>query len=587
MIRLFGALLLLLLAAGCTDWDAKGGSTTSVQTTGPSGYLGDASGQGDGSLQHWDTWEPPLADAVSTPDAATADTGPVYDWDALPADATPALADAGPADVPQVYSFDGKGDFVGWPDLPPPPPDVQPDVQADDAFDAFDGAEDATAAGDTGDTGDDASDGTDLDAVEPADAVTADDAQIVDAAQPDGVVDATQPDDTAINGDAYQPGGGCPGAFACPCSLDSDCESGSCANLGGGTLQCTVACANSQSCPSGLTCSEVLNASGDPWMVCLLITADAGPADTVDDAADAVGDSTTDLPDVVEDSLPTDVVSDTLSDAVADLSSEDQNAADATLLPDGAAAPDWQGYGDISYPDGADIYGGAVGSCLSMYMLQIDTCGDTHPSAACIDGVVGDGSLYAQAMFQPLQQCEKAACIDLCATATDKTCMEQCITKYCAPQFFACTSNAAIGASSCSDAWKCAQDYPGKFLTISAKCYAATSAVGQQQFSSVISCVSQPQSTSCVPEIATCFGANAAGIENCGATSSCMGACNGDQYCSWSCLGKASPQAVALVDAMWTCSLQKCKPKCNGAEPCQTDCLKSDCQQQLVKCLVN
>ncbi|MBI5609704.1 MAG: hypothetical protein HY902_12600, partial [Deltaproteobacteria bacterium] len=124
-------------------------------------------------------------------------------------------------------------------------------------------------------------------------------------------------------------------------------------------------------------------------------------------------------------------------------------------------------------------------------------------------------------------------------------------------------------------------------LTISAKCYAAANSTGQQQFSGVISCASKPQTASCVPQIATCFGASPAGTENCGTTSACMNACNGDQYCAWSCLGKASPQAVQLVDDVWTCSVQQCQPKCAGAEPCQTDCLKSACQQQLVKCLVN
>ncbi|MBI5608728.1 MAG: hypothetical protein HY902_07590, partial [Deltaproteobacteria bacterium] len=449
--RLILALLLAATAAACTDWDAKGGANAYVQTTGPAGYAADASGQSDGALLHWDTWQAPPVDAVASADAATADTEPTYDWDALPADASAGTADAGPADVPQVYSFDGKGDFVGWPDIPPPPPDVPLDAQ-DSAEDAADGGVD--------DGGDD---GTDLDAVEPVDAAPSDNSPW---------------DDTGVPADAFPPdASACPGGFGCPCTAGADCDSALCVNLGGSSLQCTSQCTSA--CPAGLACTVIVFPGGDWILGCLLPEPDAGPADTapdatVDDTADAstdpqdqagdsatddvppndrgggdtpdeMGDSSTDLPDVAGDSVPGDALADTVGDSIADSSAQDQNAGEVTLLPDGAAAPDWQGYGDLVWPADADVYAGAIGSCLSMYLYQNESCGDTHPSAACIDSILVDGSLYAQAMFDPLRQCEKAACVDQCASATDKTCMEQCITKYCAPQFFACTSNAMAG----------------------------------------------------------------------------------------------------------------------------------------------
>lgn len=534
------ALGIVLVAPACTDWQQEGGAAAPyVQSFGPAGLAADTTGTtatvgAASGLVHWDTWSAPDAESGAGQDgaavlfdtapldgAAPGDSAQLADIATETADAEPtedgglaadqAGADAAgvkdtTADTATPYTFDGKDDFVGWPELAPPK-DL---AGAEDAQDAVEPDVSATD-------------------VEPADAEPAD----------AGMPDATQADAEQQDGQL------------------TDVATQDAAWLDVGAVDVILP-------------DDTLVDTG---------SADAsGPDSSIDDSGQV------DAGIVDAGIVDAGIVDIGIADASASDSADSQ---DALTLPDGAALPDWQGYGDVPWSGDADVYGGAIGSCLSMYLYQNETCGDSHPTAACIDSILVDGSLYAQFMFDPLRQCEKLACVDLCASATDKKCMEQCIAKYCTPQFFACTSNGAVGTQGCADAWKCAQAYPEKFLTISAKCYAATSPLGQQQFSSVISCVTQPQKTSCVPEIATCFGAGPQGTEGCGTTANCMNACNGDQYCAWSCVGKATPQAVSLLDGVWGCSVQKCTPKCGGAEPCQGDCLKSDCQQELVKCLVN
>lgn len=469
-----GLLAALVGLSACTDWDEAGGSLgPQLQSGGGATGLADATATTDGGLSYLETWQPPPVDAAS--DATVLADSVAVDDVAEPADATPAaLADVvTPPDV-TVYTLDGKGDFVGWPDSP---------------------AADATATAGDGSTTD------------------------------DGAADSSMGDGAVVDGG------------------DPSSDGGVASDAGGGVADA---------------------GSG----------ADAGGADggaSIDDGG-------------------------ALSDAavVADASSIDGGgadgevaAADVPTLPDGAALPDWQGYGDLPFADGADIFGGAINSCLALYLYQAESCGAVNPTASCIDAAAKEGSLYAQFLFEPLQQCEKAACVDLCQGASDKSCWEQCIAKYCPAQFFACTSNAQQGNQSCGEAWTCASAFPDKLLTISSKCYAAASQAAQLQLSAVVSCITAPQTASCVPEIAACYGGGQAADASCAASLQCLGACNGDQACSGACFGKASPAAVQLLDAAVACLNLQCAPQCQGDKACQDACAATTCKNQFAACAAN
>lgn len=511
---------LALLSAACTDWNSDGRGGPWVQSSsGPAGSQAGSDAAATAGLKVWDTWKAPEADASpdASPDAGTSDADEAIDsYEPATADsADGAIADAGLSDTDDggvTYTLDGKGDFVGWPELPVdvPPPDtaVEPDAFGDSEADTqADGEADA---------------GVDTQADSEADTS----------------VD-TQADVEADSGVDTQ--------------ADSEADAG-------------------------------LDTQAD-------VEADAGfdaqfDADP-DTGVDAQVDTEADISADTQGDTQVDADLDALADAQPD--SGVDAAADAGSLPDGAMAPDWQGYPELPYSADADIYGGAIGSCLSIYLYQQEFCGVNNPTAACIASVAKDGSLFAQFQFEPLRECQTAVCTDLCAAATDKACMEGCIVNYCAAPFLACTSNGAQGGQSCSDAWKCSKQYPDKLLTISAKCYSAASPVAQQQFSAVIGCVGQPQSKACITEVAACFADPAAPTQSCSATLACMNGCNNEEICNFTCLGQANAQAVSLIDDIWTCQLNVCVPKCAGsADPaCTDDCLKNECQSQLVQCLVN
>jgi hypothetical protein len=517
---------LALLSAACTDWNSDGSGGPWVQSS--SGSAGADQGPdaaGTAGLKAWDTWKAPEVGADASPDAgADAGTGDAEEaidsYEPATADtADGALADTGLADTDDAaatYTLDGKGDFVGWPELPVdvPPPDtaVEPDAFADSEADA--------PADTEADIGVDAQADTEADIGVDAQADVEADAGV--DTQADVEADAGVDTQADIEADA---------------GFDTQAD----------------------------------------------VEADAGVDAQVDTEADTSVDTQVDTQ--VDADL--DALADAQPDAVAD--SGGDTAADGGSLPDGAMAPDWQGYPDLPYSADADIYGGAIGSCLSMYLYQQEFCGVNNPTADCIASVAKDGSLFAQFQFEPLRECQTAVCTDLCAAATDKACMEGCIVNYCAAPFLACTSNGAQGGQSCADAWKCSKQYPDKLLTISAKCYSAASPVAQQQFSAVIGCVGEPQSDVCITEVAACFADPASPTQSCSATLTCMNGCNNDEICNFTCLGKANAQAVSLIDDIWSCQLNLCVPKCAGsADPaCTDDCLKNECQSQLVQCLVN
>ncbi len=540
--------------ASCTDWDAQGGATGPKVVGGldPKSLdpTGDRGVGGDGGPTPYRTWQAPDAasakdsqDAGSTGDAGATDAS-VASVDATPTDAAapdtlddaapfeviviepdggPAGEDAivaievGPDDAVKdatsdgsstdvsVYTFDGKADFGGWPDLAvleTAPIDAGPQADGDPAdpgLPPLDGGADTMPEPDLvlppDDVGQDAAPG---DATSPDDVASADGGS-ADAAQPDGA----GPDSSAPDG-----------------------------------------------LPSDISISDVAVNDVGPN--------DAGVTDTAGDGSGA-------------------------TDASSDASSADNG------LPDGIIVPDWQGYpSDLPYAADADIYGGPIGSCLSLYLYQQESCGTDHPTAECINKVAKDGSLYSQFLFEPLQTCETAVCTQLCTQATDKSCMEQCIGKYCTTQFLACTSNASIGSANCASTWTCSQQYPDKLLTISAKCYANASFPAQKQFAAMISCSAQPQSSSCIPQVAACY-ATGPGTASCSETITCTQACNGDQTCANQCIAKGTDQTVSLLDALLSCQLKTCNPLCKGSSDpkCGDLCMQDKCKTELISCITN
>ncbi len=268
------------------------------------------------------------------------------------------------------------------------------------------------------------------------------------------------------------------------------------------------------------------------------------------------------------------------------------DAPDASVGPDAGVSidvnsPDWQGYEDLVVPPGVDINAGALASCSEMYLYQKDKCG---PNALpdCVASMQNAGSVYANYRFAPLAECEKAVCSPMCATVSNDKCLENCIGKYCANQFFSCIANGASGTASCADTFACsnAPDIKGKMWSIAVSCLATASPTAQQQFAGLIGCVTQPQTQTCIPLLAACYG-DGSGQASCAETLSCSGACNGVDTCSNACIGQASPSAVTVLDALWSCVQTVCVPQCNGDKACQDQCLAAQCKQQLGACIAN
>ena len=260
------------------------------------------------------------------------------------------------------------------------------------------------------------------------------------------------------------------------------------------------------------------------------------------------------------------------------------STADATV---DVNAPDWQGYGDLIVPPGVDINAGALASCSEMYLYQKDTCGP-NASADCVASMQTAGSPYANYRFEPLAACESLVCSPLCMVAGSDKCLEDCIGKYCAAQFFSCIDNGASGSASCADTFACsnAADIKGKMWSIAVTCLAKASPAAQTQFAGLIGCVTQPQTKTCIPELAACY-ADGSAQATCSQTLTCMGGCNGVDTCSNACIGKATPVAVSLIDDFWTCATTQCTPQCGGDKTCQDACFASKCNKQYAACIAN
>ncbi len=465
------------------------------------------------------------------------------------------------------------------------------------------------------------------------DDVTSTDAAGIDASFDSGKDGLIAPDGVLDSANA------CSGSnrpIGCDCASSQQCASGLCVN-GPNGLVCSPTC-KTVDCPSGWECVA-------PALVCKqladAVIADAGTTDTAADTAQVNDGATLDAQDndgVAVDAAPTDVqltdvgvldgdlgdgwlfdialdsnppldaddatvadvndavtdadvvqpdgqLTDALTDAVSDTGDDVNDAAD--IDTDGLTGLDWVGYPDAIYPDDADIYGGAINSCLSLYLYQQETCGHTNPTAACIDSVASQGSLYANYLFEPVRACEDAYCVDLCATAVTETCMSDCVGKHCPNQFLSCVSNDQHGTADCQATFSCAMGYPGKLLTIGAKCYANGTLDAQLQVGGLISCETKPNTQSCFQAIGNCYDQGAAATNTCMQTVNCTQACGSAQECVWTCLGKANPAGRKAIDALGNCLVTVCGPKCNGDQTCQNACLGTDCAAQFSACMAN
>lgn len=635
MLRLLqnlGAISLALALVACTDWDAKGGAQEPVLSSVPgNGNLGLDDAQ-SGGIKPWETWLPPgtapydagttlfedlgAADGESSDilalsdDASAVDAGtdaPVIEVTVVDAEgpdvediqnaadtavadliaADGEVGDSGPDIDPacagknrplgcycSASSQCGSGLCVygptglvcgvscktfgcpgGWVCTPPalvcipaPLPDVAPDVPIQSDLGSIDGGgQDST----------------------PADGIASDIA-VIDAPVADAPVGDSGPSDGGLAVCNV------PGSPYCPCNLNVDCQSGVCLSGTSGGY-CAPTCVDK--CPDGFVCKAVLAGGNDIVFVCSQIAADA-QADAVSEIGDdaAIGDAQ--VSDVDQGDAGG------FDQAVGDGGLVDTANGDIVDGAIGVDAPkfDWQGYPDANFPADADIYGGPINSCLSLFLFQQETCGKNNPSATCIDTIANKGSLYANYIFEPLRACETAICTDLCALAVDETCMNQCMGKYCTGPFLGCVSNDSSANADCAATWTCAQQYPGKLLTIGAICYANASKDAQVQLDGLISCSTKPQTESCFKQIGKCFQ-SASPTASCNQTLQCSQACGGDQVCTWNCLGNASAAGIQLADALFNCINTNCTPICNGDKTCQDKCTATQCNVQMADCL--
>ncbi len=565
-----GAISLGLALVACTDWDANGGAQGPVLSSVPGNGSLQPADAGTGGIKAWETWLPPGA----TP----------YDAGSIQGEDT-AVADAeSPDNLP--VSNDAQQIEAG---------DDVPLIEVSVVDAEEPDGEDGQNTGDSGVADAIAADVGLLDA-QPSDTATLDGASL-DGAVADGKLADGGPDVDPACAGKNRP-------LGCYCNASAQCGSGLCV-YGPTGLVCGVSC-KTLGCPGGWVCTP-------PALVCIPVpppdvapdvavqsdlgSTDGGGSDLVQDDSGGIDGAAID--GIVSDITVMDVpVADApVGDAPVgevdqgDGGGFDQAVGDGGLadVVDGATgvdAPkfDWQGYPDANFPADADIYGGPINSCLSLFLFQQETCGKHNPSAVCIDQIAKKGSLYANYIFEPLRACETAICTDLCALAVDETCMNQCMGKYCTGPFLGCVSNNSSDSADCAATWTCAQQYPGKLLTIGAICYANASKDAQLQLDGLISCSTKPQTESCFKQIGKCFQ-SASPSASCNETLQCSQACGGDQVCTWKCLGNATPQGIQFADGLFNCINSNCTPFCNGDKTCQDKCTATQCSGQLADCL--
>ncbi len=311
---------------------------------------------------------------------------------------------------------------------------------------------------------------------------------------------------------------------------------------------------------------------------------DSGPA--LDSGMDAVVD-TGPSPDGGADTFEdTGAVEDTGS--VEDSGSVEDTGADVPPVDAGAdsgdavSGSDWQGFDDATFPDSGDIYGGAVASCTDLYLLTIESCG-YNPTVACIDQAAAVGSQYANWLYEPLHACLVETCVPLCAGQTEGKCVEACLGKYCTNQFFSCISSGQSGKIDCAQTFGCFSQYEGKMLTIAALCYANATPSAQKALAGFVGCVSQPQTDSCMGEIAACYGS---GNLSCAEVLQCTDGCSGDGNCGFDCIGQATPAAATKLDALADCMTANCS-ECNGNSTCEGQCIQQSCNTEFVDCFTD
>jgi len=519
--------LLAVIAAGCADYDA-GAIDRPVIVTFPGSFssLGPAdAGATDGasSIVTIDTWQPPAGDAKtadSGADTAVRRAGDVIWWDV-------GGEDAGPTDPIDAGGIEDGG-----------------------------ASEDGSPMADAGSVDDSVDDGVD-DADEDAEdapgplpdvILPPEDGGAIDSAADAGATDTSIPD-------------------------TSDPDAG----------------------PADSGPPDAEEDAGPPDVV-----EDAGPPDVVEDAGPPDVDEDAGPPDVVEDAGPPDVQEDTAPvdagppdvaadagppDTVADAEPPDADPVDSGPpdsgggdAVDAAWDPDWGGYGDVSFPDGADVHGGVLDSCWSLYGIVFEeTCTNNQLTVECVDKEAALGSLWAQYLFEPLRKCLVANCIPKCTGPNSDKCMEQCRSKKCAYPLFACASEGESGKNNCPTTFACMQKYDNKFFSMAFHCFGTASPMAKKQLAEFFACGTEPQTDSCFDQIAACYGPQ--GNLTCNEAIQCSEACpNGDDVCGFECIGKADADGQKKLDALWDCIVAKCQGQ---GDPC----ISKECPLEVADCI--
>ncbi len=325
-------------------------------------------------------------------------------------------------------------------------------------------------------------------------------------------------------------------------------------------------------------------------------TTDAGPFDAgpFDGETAYTGPADAGMTDAASDTTHADgVKDDSLADSgPADSGPADSGPADAYDAGDSTWYPDWQGYPDASYPDGADIFGGVMKSCKLLYFAVFDeNCKGKDLTAECIDKEASVGSLQARFLFSPLKDCVKANCIKPCQGAANTgDCVQECLGKHCAYPFFACLTEGEGGQNDCPTTLQCLEkpEYKDKIFKIATHCFGNAKHAAQKQVADFFACGQEPQTKSCFGEIATCYN-TANPTASCSATIGCADICDKQgkgEACVFECIGKADADAVKLLDAVQQCQLDNCQD-CNGPKGCGDSCSGKYCSAHWGACMAD
>jgi hypothetical protein len=249
--------------------------------------------------------------------------------------------------------------------------------------------------------------------------------------------------------------------------------------------------------------------------------------------------------------------------AASDASGGDASGGDTS---GDAVSGDGEG-GDGVAGDGGGDGGGDAGSdteagkthqtCSALGDCVIAACAPKKFEKGCSDACIADSAEAVVVKGLPLLACVQNTCLPKCATSSEPSCLDDCMSEQCIGDLVACVSDGveSKGDKSCVDTMGCFEGCgiaAGKPFACMSTCIGATAAASAGLLKGVIDCVVKATKDGADPEQACmkpmiqCATNGATGTAKCHEAFVCLDACKADEKgddCEMACFGSLSAEA--------------------------------------------